>query len=349
MSSVMGNAFLSSWRQRAILLGTLCLLLLPASLGGQTPLDEAIELYKKGQYQRAREKFQQLLGEDPQRAEVLYYLGKLELDADKSLEYRRKFLSLHAHHPLADEVLYEVAQYNFALGYYLTAAKDYQKLLRTYPDSDLAAEALYWLASSKLAIGAADSAKFYFHRLLDQFGGSAMAPWAQLGLVDADFIQQDFSQAQVHCRAFLDAHPQSPLLPVALFRLAEIQEARGEREQAKVIFQQLMDNYPKTYQGEQARRQLSEWGWPGQQHEQPEAEKGKYAVQVGAFSKRANALNLQTRLRSAGYQVEVVKKAGRHRSLYLVWVGSYQSRQEAQREAQILEKQRGLPYQIIKR
>lgn len=327
----------------------LCLVLFPALLGGQTPLDEAIRLYQDGHLQKAREEFQELLREDPGGAEVLYYLGKIEPNADKALEYQRRFLSLHPHHPMADEILYGVAQYNFALGYYLTAAKDYQRLLRTYPNSDLAPDALYWLASSKLAIGAADSAIFYFQRLLEEYGESPMASWAELGLVDAFFVGQDFSLARSHCRAFLNAHPHSPLLPIALFRMAETHEALGEREEAKGIFQRLMNDYPTTYPGEQARRQLTEWGWPGKRQEGPEVEKVKYAVQVGAFSKRANALNLQAQLRSWGYQVEVVKKAGRHRSLYLVWVGSYQSREEVQREAQILENQRGLPYQIIKR
>jgi TolA-binding protein len=338
------------WIEKIPLLVTLGVLLFPVILRGQTPLDEAIGLYQKGQYQEALEKFRTLLAEENNyEPNVLYYLGKLEPDADKSLEYRRKFLSLYDQHPMADEVLYQVAQYNFALGYYLTAAKDYQRLLRAYPKSDLAAEGLYWLASSKLAIGAADSAKFYFQRLMDQYVSSPMLSWAELGLVDAYFLLQDFPQALARCRAFLDTHPRSSLLPMALFRLAEIHEALEQREQAKEVFEQLVNEYPKTYQGEQARSQLTEWGWAGKQQEKLEVEPGKYTVQVGAFSERANAINLQNQLHSAGYQVEVVKKAGRHRSLYLVWVGSYESRQEAERQAQLLEKQRGLPYQIIRK
>jgi TolA-binding protein len=340
---------LRSRREGVILMVTLLLVSRSAFLGAQTPLEEAIGLYQNGHLQEAQERFQILLTEDPQGAEALYYLGKIEVDADKSLEYRQKFLSLHPDHPKAAEVLYGVAQYNFALGYYLTAARDYQKLLRTYPDSDLATESLYWLASSKLAIGAPDSARFYFHRLLDDYGESPMVPWAELGLVDALFMAQGFSLARAQCRVFLEAHPQSTLLPVALFRFAEIHEALGEREAAQGILRQLVDDYPDTYQGDQARRQLTEWGELIGKSEEPEVQEGGYTVQVGAFSNRANALNLETQLRTEGYQVEVVKKAGQHRSLYLVWVGLYGSREEALREAQLLEKQRGLPYQIIKK
>ncbi len=329
----------------------LLLILYVSSSLSQTPLDEAISLYHKGLIQEAREKFRQLLAEDPQGAEILYYLGKIELDADRSLEYRQRFLSLYPRHPKAAEVLYGVAQYNFAMGYYLTAAKDYQSLLRSYPSSDLVAEALYWLASSKLAIGAADSAGLYFRKLLKDHKESSMVPWAQLGLVDVSFMQQNFPVAHSLCDAFLEAHHGSPLVPVALFRLAEIDEALGTRDEAKAVLRRLVSDYPQSYQGEQARRQLTEWGEQDEQqagHIETESE-GKYAVQVGAFSKRGNAVNLQTQLSTAGYQVEVVKKAGQHRNLYLVWVGSYQDRDEALKEARMLEKQYGLPYQVIRR
>ncbi len=327
----------------------LLLALSATAMMGQIPLDEAIKLYQDGQFQEAREKFLMLLKENPEGAEVLYYLGEIEPDADKSLEYRRQFLSLHPLHPLADKVLYGVAQYDFAMGYYLTAAKDYQRLLRNYPNSDMAAEAIYWLASSKLAIGAIDSASVYFHRLLDEYRQSTLVSWAEMGLVDVHFIGEEFSLALSQCLAFLETNANNELLPVALFRLAEIHQALEDIEMAKDVFQRLVGEYPDTYQGKQAQRRLTEWVKPEEEKEETQTEEGKFCVQVGAFSKRANAQNLQTKLRSWGYKVEVVKRSGRHRSFYLVWVGRYQSREEANQEAKILEKQRSLPYHIIKR
>jgi len=314
-------------------------------------MDEAVQLFKEGRWEEARGKFRQLFDQDPTGAEVLYYLGRLEGDADKSLEYRQRFLSLHPQHAWADQVLYGVAQYNFALGYYLTAAKDYQKLLGSYPQSDLGAEALFWLASSKLAIGAADSADHYFRHLLETHGQSPMAIWSKLGRADASYMAQDFSQAKSRCRIFLDENPNSPLVPVALFRMAESQDALGERAEATVMLQKLVNDYATTYQASQAQRKLTEWGWTDHKKAASEIEiqPGRYTVQVGAFSKRANANNLEAQLSSWGYRVEVVKRAGQHRTLYLVWAGSYDSREEAVREGQALENDRGLPNQIISR
>jgi tetratricopeptide (TPR) repeat protein len=242
-----------------------------------------------------------------------------------------------------------VAQYNFALGYYLTAAKDYQRLLRAYPHSALRAEAYYWLASSKLAIGAADSAAFYFSRVIDEHAGSSMISWAKMGLVDAYYIQQDFPRARSHCQRFMETYSQSHLVPMALFRLAEIYDALGEREKAIETMGRLVRSHPDTYQGKQAQRQLTEWDWTGGEEQQQGPMGGNYTVQVGAFSKRANALNLQGQLRSWGYPVELVKRAGQHRTLYLVWTGHYETREEALQAAKELEKERGLPFQILKR
>jgi TolA-binding protein len=243
-----------------------------------------------------------------------------------------------------------VAQYNFALGYYLTAAKDFQRLLGVYPQSGLRAEAYYWLGSSKLAIGAADSAAFYFRKVIDEHGGSSMASWSVLGLADAYYIDQDFPRAKSQCQTFLDSYPRNSLIPVALFRLAEIHVALGERDRAVAVFSRVLNEYPGTYQGKAAQRQLNEWGGPDEDAGQKkEFDRGTYAIQVGAFSKRTNALVLEGQLSSWGYDVEVVKRAGRHRTLYLVWTGQYGTREEATTEAKILERERGLPYQIIKR
>jgi cell division protein FtsN len=131
--------------------------------------------------------------------------------------------------------------------------------------------------------------------------------------------------------------------------MAEIQDALGIRAEATATLQTLVNDYSTTYQAIQAQRKLTEWGWTSGKEETPKKQEGRYTVQVGAFSKRANASNLEAKLRSWGYQVEVVKRAGRHRTLYFVWVGSYGTREDALREARILENDRGLPYQIILR
>ena len=321
---------------------------LPAA--AETSLESAVQLYRSGDFRGARQQFAALLQQDPDNAEALFYMAELESDADEALAHRQRFLSLYPDHDRADQVLYGIAQYNFAVGYYLTAAKDYQRLLSDFDDSGLRADALYWLASSKLAIGAADSAEVYFRRLIRDHSASSLVNWAELGLIDALYMKQDYAAAQGLCQEFLQNRSAGELIPMVLFRSFEIREARGDRAAAAEILRQLVNSHADTYQGKQARRQLTEWGWDGSgQPSQPQPAEGDYTIQVGAFSKRSNALNLQSQLQSWGYPVEMIKRAGRHRTLYLIWAGRYQDRSEALREAQKLETDRGLPYQVIRR
>jgi outer membrane protein assembly factor BamD (BamD/ComL family) len=322
----------------------------PIPTSAQVSFETAVEHYRTGEFHHAYDQFTALLKEHPDDADILFYLAELEPNADQALTYRQHFLSLYPQHQRADEVLYGVAQYHFAVGYYLTAAKDYDRLLGEYHGSGLRAEALYWLASSKLAIGAADTAAIYFRRLIDEYPGSSMMTWGQLGLIDALYMDQAYASAKKHCDDFLRTGADDALIPIAMFRLFEIHEALGKRQQAGEILEQLVSSHPDTYQGKQARRQLTEWGWSQTgPPEEPEHGIGNYTIQVGAFSKRANAVNLESQLRSWGYQVEMIKRAGRHRTLYLIWAGRYRTRGEALDEAKKLERDRGLPYQVIQR
>lgn len=55
-------------------------------------------------------------------------------------------------------------------------------------------------------------------------------------------------------------------------------------------------------------------------------------IQVGAFSKRENALNLETKLRAFGYVVRIEEKSGKQRTL-----------------AKLLEQRLDLTCQVVKR
>jgi len=56
----------------------------------------------------------------------------------------------------------------------------------------------------------------------------------------------------------------------------------------------------------------------------PTSVKFEYAVQVGAFEKKSNALKLQATLSHVGYQVDVYENyLDGKKLLYLVWVGNF--------------------------
>jgi cell division protein FtsN len=56
---------------------------------------------------------------------------------------------------------------------------------------------------------------------------------------------------------------------------------------------------------------------------------GHYTLQTGAFSTMANAEKQKNFFDDLGYTVDITNKIRGGRSLYLVWVGSYRTAEEA--------------------
>jgi tetratricopeptide (TPR) repeat protein len=72
---------------------------------------------------------------------------------------------------------------------------------------------------------------------------------------------------------------------------------------------------------------------------QPE---GKFTLQAGAFSTRANAQNMKEQIETVGYSVAIQEKEIGGRTLYLVWVGRYIDREAASRAIGLLESALGI-------
>ncbi|HEY9166575.1 MAG TPA: tetratricopeptide repeat protein [Candidatus Kryptonia bacterium] len=75
---------------------------------GQTKFDEAVRLYNEGRFAQSKSLFLEAAKENPQNAEVYYYLGSLVMgsDYDAAIDYLDKAISLNG----------AVAKYHFMLG-----------------------------------------------------------------------------------------------------------------------------------------------------------------------------------------------------------------------------------------
>lgn len=68
-----------------------------------------------------------------------------------------------------------------------------------------------------------------------------------------------------------------------------------------------------------------------------------YTVQLGAFSDKKNAEQMKVSLQNKGYKnIEIKIRTEKEKTLYLVWMGSYPSKEEAARSAASLK----IPYTI---
>ena len=71
----------------------------------------------------------------------------------------------------------------------------------------------------------------------------------------------------------------------------------------------------------------------------PEREGEEYAIQIGAFSAKRNAERLWRKFSTEGYHVDIYENLPDGKNLlYLVWVGSFRSREEAKQEIREIKK-----------
>lgn len=75
--------------------------------------------------------------------------------------------------------------------------------------------------------------------------------------------------------------------------------------------------------------------------------KKQFALQVGAFSTLQNAREQKDLFESYGYPVQIRERKRGNLQLYLVWIGSYDSREEAKRAGNSIEKRINLPFFIV--
>ncbi len=75
----------------------------------------------------------------------------------------------------------------------------------------------------------------------------------------------------------------------------------------------------------------------------------RFALQVGAFGLQSNAQTLKERCEAFGYQVEMISKVKDTRSLFLVWVGSYGTYEEARAAGQEVKRKIGVDAIVVSR
>lgn len=127
-----------------------------------------------------------------------------------------------------------------------------------------------------------------------------------------------------------DYYPSSPLAWAAMERLYEYYYARGAYIRADSLAQILK---------EKPRFDLT----PAP----PQTQNEIFLIQVGAFSDFINAAKLNVKLEGMGYEVELKEKKVESGTLFVVLVGSFNSRIEAEKAAKSLEVELQLKSRVI--
>jgi hypothetical protein len=153
------------------------------------------------------------------------------------------------------------------------------------------------------------------------------------GIIYVEGLIATNEHESVRCfRTIIDSFPKSEWADDALARLFEYNLQSGTFSEAEQSFKKLENTYPSSpyvttgYLNQQRLNQDN----LASRDTQPRAQGEEWAVQIGAFSLKENAVKLQQKLISNGYRSSVYENLLDGKNLlYLVWVGTFDTADEA--------------------
>jgi hypothetical protein len=146
-------------------------------------------------------------------------------------------------------------------------------------------------------------------------------------------LASDDHTAIQYFRAISDSFPRSEWADDALARLFELYLSRGRTGDAMTEMEQLRSRYPTSpYLTSNYLTNSIVSTIDDTISGESRTSGTEFAIQVGAFSIKTNAENLQRQFRNDGYRTDIYENLlDGHNLLYLVWIGSFRTRDDAER------------------
>jgi tetratricopeptide (TPR) repeat protein len=150
-------------------------------------------------------------------------------------------------------------------------------------------------------------------------------------------LTTDGAEAAKIYQSIVDNFPKSEWADDALYRLYQYYYSVGLYKTAEQKLNQLKEDYPfSAYVSEKPPATDTRSGQPepAMEPKQPEPVPKfatKFTVQVGAFSTFQNAEQLRSKFEQEGYASNIFTNASGGRKIHRVWVGEFQTKEEAAR------------------
>jgi len=219
----------------------------------------------------------------------------------------------------------------FVNGEYENAVLEARRLLSSEPKE---ADKIYYILGMSLnKLGKYESARGNLQLLLKMYPRSDYAPLAQLAIGDGYYLSGDYRNASESYERYIAKYPKSEGAAIAYFRLAKCTQREGRWQTARNYYQKVKREYPLSFEAQLAAQALSE-------------EILYFTVQVGSFSKKANALKLCDELTKKDYDASILKSKSSRGDFYKVRVGRLDRREDAEELAKRLQAE-GLPTSIL--
>ncbi len=258
-----------------LLASTLLVFLAAAALPAQTaddgPIRELITRLDRGETEAVRQQLPELVTKYQNHPGILYVQARVATDGIEAAKLYQSVLDNYPSSEWADDALYNLYQYYYAMGLYKTAELKMQQLRKEYPGSEHL------------------DGKTSAHATTPGEGRPEPPPLSPP-------VAGDTAKAGPPGKETLPAEPAAKEEPV------KEQSGRDEVAGGRID--------PKGV---------------------PAGGSMPYTLQTGAFSTSENAQKQKAWFEELGYTAEITNRVRGGRSLYLVWVGSFPTAEEARK------------------
>lgn len=180
-----------------------------------------------------------------------------------------------------------------------------------------------------------------FEALLEKYPHCEYADDALFRIGQYYFAKGYYISAEKRFELLSDQYPQSPLLEEAMYLSALCSLSIGDESSAKSKLRDLVKRFPGSKYATLALKDLGLSKAP--------SEVKRYTLQVGAFINYINAIEMKRLFQSQGYDAEIQVKVKQGRVFYLVWVGQFDTTEQAKEVGRWLKEKFGTEYKVVRR
>lgn len=288
--------------------------------------EQAWQFFQQGRYAEAIGAFKAYLSKYPKgslSAEARFTLARIEPSGNNAFVHYQFILDNHPGHALASQASYATAQYYQNIGAISEAKARYLATYSRYGQTPAGSESLYRLS---LLSAQADS----------------------------------LEAAEAYARTFSEQYPANPRNPSLALALSERYQAGGDTGRARAGWRGILASFPTSFEAGAARERLlasmeEEADTAGIEGQVPVPElkpatpdrRGRFLLQVGAYSDRNMLERWASRLTGRGYQAVVDSSELGTRGLWKLRLGPYRTRDEAAEASRRLKSGEGLEGIIV--
>ncbi len=210
-----------------------------------------------------------------------------------------------------------------------------------------------------------DRAVVFYKRVIEQYPDSRFADPAFLKLAQYYFAIGSYATARQYVDDLTKQFPESPLIAEAKFLAARCSIATGYYVSAEEELKAIIKKYSNSPFKDHAKAELASLANLAKQDNNPlrsnneirnsnqrvenRGVAGKYTIQIGAFQDKKNASKQQQLYSKQGYLTTIVTKHVNNDLLYLVWVGEFETEEQAARFGEVFKNLYGISFHVIKK